>query len=118
MKCGLPPTHPQRGLPSEIVRSCLVIIRLRVIDTKIHQLVGRGKTILYARTSTVCLCGSTGKYSSRIPERDGPNELRAQSFHVAPLSHISRFSRHGPWTLADFFSIRLDHESLQKHIPL
>src|SRR5206468_12336859 len=27
MKCGLPPTHPQRGLPSEIGRRCLVISR-------------------------------------------------------------------------------------------
>ncbi|MGH7220462.1 MAG: hypothetical protein ACREI1_09050, partial [Nitrospiraceae bacterium] len=44
---------PQRGLLSEIVRSCLVIIRFRVIDTKMHQLAGYGKTML-ARENFDC----------------------------------------------------------------
>ncbi|MEP6934207.1 MAG: hypothetical protein ABI988_09750 [Nitrospirota bacterium] len=38
MKCGLPPTHQQRVLPSAIGRNRLVTICLRVIHVKLHQL--------------------------------------------------------------------------------
>ena len=40
---------------------------------------------------------------SRIPERDwrderdGSNEVGIQFVHVAPFSHVSRFTRHGLW---------------------
>ena len=43
----------------------------------------------------------------RRDERDGPKKLEAHSVHVAPFSHVSRFTPHGPWALADFFSILL-----------
>ena len=29
--------------------------------------------------------------------RDGRDEVRIQSVHVAPFSHVSRFTRHGLW---------------------
>jgi hypothetical protein len=38
--------------------------------------------------------------SSEIAERnsrDGRDELGIQSVHVAPFSHVSRFTRHGLW---------------------
>ena len=37
------------------------------------------------------------------------SELRIQNFElrIAPFSHVSRFTRHDPWTLADCFSILL-----------
>jgi hypothetical protein len=31
----------------------------------------------------------------RLDERDGPNEMEAQSVHVTPFSHVSRFTPHG-----------------------
>lgn len=40
-------------------------------------------------------------------ERDGPNEVGIQSVHVAPCSHISRFTRHALWLPTDCFSILL-----------
>ncbi len=44
--------------------------------------------------------------SRRIAAHDRRDEVGAQSVHVAPFSHIiMRFMRHGPWPLADFFSI-------------
>jgi hypothetical protein len=49
--------------------------------------------------------GTIGKCSRRIDERNGSNKLETQSVHVAPFSHVSRFTRHGLMTLADFFSI-------------
>jgi hypothetical protein len=44
----------------------------------------------------------------RLDERDGRNEVEIQSVRVAPFSHVSRFPRHSPWLLANFFSILLE----------
>jgi hypothetical protein len=53
----------------------------------------------------VCTCGTTGERSRRIAERDsrdGRDEVRIQSVHVAPFSHVSRFTRHGLWRWQTF----------------
>ncbi len=42
--------------------------------------------------------GTIEKRSRRIAEqdrRDGRDEVGIQSVHVAPFSHVSRFTRHG-----------------------
>src|SRR6266849_2989254 len=46
----------------------------------------------------------------RRDERDGPKKMEAQSVHVAPFSHVSRFTRHGLWPLADSCSILLQRK--------
>jgi hypothetical protein len=46
----------------------------------------------------------------RRDEQDGPKKMEAQSVHVASFSHVSRFTRHGLWPLADFFSILLQRK--------
>jgi hypothetical protein len=43
-----------------------------------------------------------------LDKRDGRNKVEIQSVRVAPLSHVSRFTRHIPWRLANFFSILLE----------
>jgi len=45
--------------------------------------------------------------ASRRDERDGPSKVGSSSVYVAPFSHSSHFMRHGPYTLADCFSILL-----------
>jgi len=58
----------------------------------------------------VCTCGTIEGRSSRIAARDwrdGRDEAEIQSVHVAPSAHVSRFTRHALWLLADFFSILL-----------
>ncbi len=55
--------------------------------------------------------GTGGKYPRKIAERewrDGRDEVGIQSVHVALFSHVSRFTRHVLWGLADFFSILLE----------
>ena len=44
----------------------------------------------------------------RLDERDGRHEVKIQSVRVAPFSYVSRFTRHSPWLLANFFSILLE----------
>ena len=78
----------------------------------------------YARTSLVRTSETTGEHLRRITERDWRDgrdvgwfkvrssrfsELRTPNFElrIAPFSHVSRFTRHGLWLLADFFSILL-----------
>ena len=46
----------------------------------------------------------------RRDEREGRNEVEIQSVRVAPFSHVSHFTRHSPWLLADLFSILLEEE--------
>jgi hypothetical protein len=64
---------------------------------------GFGKTIVARENSMVRTCGTTGEHSRRIAERDrlderdGQDEVGIQSVHVAPFSHVSRFTRHGLW---------------------
>ena len=81
-----PPNHHVRL--NEIRQ--LVDARTNLRHIPIDSLVGSGKTIV-AR--------------DRRDERDGPNEMESQSVHVARFSHVLRFTRHGLWPLADFFSI-------------
>ena len=38
----------------------------------------------------------------RLDDRNGPNEIEAQSVHVALFLHVSRFTHHSLWPLADF----------------
>ena len=48
---------------------------------------------------------TTGEHSPRIAERDwrdGRDEVGIQSVHVAPFSHVSRFTRQGLWRWRDF----------------
>lgn len=35
-------------------------------------------------------------------ERDGPTEMGSQCVYVAPFSHVSRVTGHGPWPLEAF----------------
>jgi hypothetical protein len=45
--------------------------------------------------------------------------VEIQPVHVAPFSHVSRFTRHGLWLLAAFFSILLyDLTILHMHDPV
>ena len=50
-------------------------------------------------------CGTIGEHSRRIAERDWldeRDEAGIQSVHVAPFSHVSRFTRHGLWRWRTF----------------
>ena len=52
------------------------------------------------KASMVRTSGAVGEYSHRIAERDwrdGRDEVGIQSVHVAPFSHVSRFTRQGLW---------------------
>ena|SRR2546427_2357961 len=55
-----------------------------------------------------CTSRTTGEHSRRIAERDrlderdGQDEVGIQSVHVAPFSHVSRFTRHSLWRWRTF----------------
>src|SRR5713101_1410836 len=48
------------------------------------------------QASTNRMLNNLRRARDRRDERDGPNEMEAQSVHVAPFSPVSRFTRHGP----------------------
>ena len=76
----------ERGLLLEIARSCL-IIRLRVIDTKMHQSAGFGFVWFISFMWLV--------WFKHIHETNQSNQP------------VPRFTRHGPSPLADFLCILL-----------
>ncbi len=77
-------------------------------------------------------CGTTGKHSRRIAERDWRDRRDARvrglkfevfgtsnhELRVAPFAHVSHFTRHALWLLADFFSILLGLFDLDDRLAL
>ena len=47
-----------------------------------------------------------------MDERGGRNVVEIQSVPVAAFSHVSRFTRHSLWPLADFFRILLEDSTI------
>ena len=60
------------------------------------------KLFRHCKTSMVRMCCTTGEHSRRIAERDTQDEVGIHSVHVAPFSHVSRFTRHGLWCWWNF----------------
>src|SRR4029077_17806098 len=48
----------------------------------------------------------------RRDARDERDEVRAQSVHIAPFSHLSRFTRHGLWCWRMFSASCYDRQGL------
>jgi hypothetical protein len=118
----LPPTHPQRGLQSEIGGRCSVIIKLRVIDTKVHLLPGYRETLLLARTTTVCMCGPTGEHSRRMLKKGRPLRLWFIWFvsfiWLVLFNQIHETNQTNQSNQPVLMLHGLDHEPLQQRIPL